>query len=165
MYINDIDDFFYAKGAEGVDVTMLKLFLLLYADDITVFAESPEGLQNGLDILKEYCSKWKLRVNIEKSKIMVFRKGGQLPRNLKFYYDGSILSIVSSFSYLGVVFTPGGSFSLAQDTLSGQAQKAIFRLNSYLYKFTDISPYQRLELFDKIVAPILNYSAKVWGFL
>ena len=130
--------FFYAKGAEGVDVTMFKLFLLLYADDITVFAESPEGLQNGLDILKEYCSKWKLRVNIEKSKIMVFRKGGQVPRNLKFYYDGSELSVVSSFSYLGVVFTPGGSFS-------------------YLYKFTDISPYHRLEL-------SINYSAEVWGF-
>ena len=36
-----------------------------------------------------------------------------------------------SFSYL--VFTPGGSFSLAQNTLSAKAQKAIFRLNSYLY--------------------------------
>ena len=64
--------FFYAKGAKGVDATMFKLFLLLYADDITVFTESPEGLKNGLDILKEYCSKWKLTVNIEKSKIIVF---------------------------------------------------------------------------------------------
>ena len=95
---------------------------------------------------------------------MVFRKGGQLPRNLKFYYNNVELSIVNSFSYLGVVFTPGGSFSLAQNTLSGQAQKAIFRLNSYLYKFTDISPYHRLELFDNLVAPIMNYLAEVWGF-
>ena len=86
-----------------------------------------------------------------------------MPRNLKFYYDGSELSVVSSFSYLSVVFTPGGSFSLAQNTLSGQAQKAIFRLNSYLYKFTEISPYHMLELFDEM-APIINYSAEVWGF-
>ena len=43
-------------------------------------------------------------------------------------------------------------------------EKAIFRLNSYLYKFTDISPYHRLELFDKLVAPIMDYSADVWGF-
>ena len=48
--------------------------------------------------------------------------------------------------------------------MSGQAQKAIFGLNSYLYKFTNISPYHRLELFDKLVAPIINYSAEVWGF-
>ena len=92
---------------------MFKLFLLLYADDITIFAEIRQGLQKDLDILKEYCTKWKLTVSIEKSKIMVFRKGGQLARNLKFYYDGLELSIVESFSYLDVVFTPGGSFSLA----------------------------------------------------
>ena len=164
IYVNDIEEFFYTKGAEGVDITMFKLFLLLYADDITVFSETAQGLQKGLDILKEYCTKWKLTVNIEKSKVIVFRKGGQLPRNLKFYYDGLELSIVGSFSYLGVVFTPGGSFSLAQNALSGQAQKAVFRLNSYLYKFTEISPYHKLELFDKLVAPILNYSAEVWGF-
>ena len=142
---------------------MFKLFLLLYADDITIFAETSDGLQKGLDILKDYCTRWKLTVNTQKSKIMVFRKGGQLPRNLKFYYSNVELSIADSFSYLGVVFTPGGSFSLAPNTLSGQAQKAIFRLNSYLYKFTDISPYHRLELFDKLVAPIMNYSAEVWG--
>ena len=143
---------------------MFKLFFLLYADDIIVFAETAVGLQNCLNILHEYCSKWKLTVNIEKSTIMVFRKGGILPNDLKFYYNGSELSIVNSFSYLGVVFMPGGSFSSAQQTLAGQARKAIFRLNSYLYKFTDISPYHRLELFDKLVTPILNYSAEVWGF-
>ena len=137
MYVNDMKSFFY----KGVDITMFKLFLMLYANDITIFAETAQGLQKGLDILKEYCTKWKLTVSIEKSKIMVFRKGGQLPRNLKFYYDGLELSIVESFSYLGVVFTPGGSFSLAQSTLSSQAQKTIFRLNSYLYKITEISPY------------------------
>ena len=113
MHVNDIEEFFYIKGAEGVDITMFKLFLLLYADDITIFAEIRQGLQKDLDILKEYCTKWKLTVSIEKSKIMVFRKGGQLARNLKFYYDGLELSIVESFSYLGVVFTSGGSFSLA----------------------------------------------------
>ena len=94
----------------------------------------------------------------------MFSKGGQLPRNLKFYHNNVELSIADSFSSLGVVFTPGGSFSLAQNTLSGQAQKAIFRLNSYLYKLADISPYHRLELFDKPVAPIMNHSAEVWGF-
>ena len=103
---------------------------------------------NRIRYLKEYCTEWKFSVCIEKMKIIVFQKGGQLPRNLKFYYDVLELSIVETFSYLGVVFTPGRSFSLAQSTLSGRAQKAIFRLNSYLYKFTEISPYHKLELFD-----------------
>ena len=48
---------------------MLKLFSLLYADDIIIiFSESAEGLQKGLDILKGYCDKWKLIVNTNKTK-------------------------------------------------------------------------------------------------
>ena len=142
----------------------MKLFLLLYADDMTIFSETAEGLQVGLDILEKYCDRWKLTVNTEKTKIMVFRKGGILPRNLKFYYKTNELEIVRSFSYLGIVFTTGGSFSCAQTTLAGQAQKAIYKLNSYLYKFSDISPKHVLDLYDKLVTPILNYGSEIWVF-
>ena len=83
-------------------------------------------MQNGINILNAYCNRWKLKVNISKTKVVVFRKGGILPRNLKFYYDGQELEIVSSFSFLGIAFTSGVSFSGAQQTLAGQAQKAFF---------------------------------------
>ena len=71
---------------------------------------------------------------------------------------------MNTFSYLGIVFSPGESFSNTQITLAGQVQKAIFKLNSYLYKFTNVYPRHTLELFDKLVSPILNYAAEVWGF-
>lgn len=129
-----------------------------------MFSETAEGLQESLNLLKQYCLRWKLTVNTGKTKIMVFRKGGILPRLLKFYYGDEELEIVASFSYLGLVFTPGGSFSGAQKTLSGQAQKAIFKLNRYLYNFINLTPRHTLELFDKLVTPILNYGAEVWGF-
>ena len=46
----------------------------------------------------------------------------------------------------------------------GKTQKAIFKLNSYLYNFADISPKHVLDLFDKLVTPILNYKGEVWWF-
>jgi len=51
---------------------------LLFADDAVLISETREGLQKSLDSLYEYCCKWKLTVNVEKTKIMVFRKGGRL---------------------------------------------------------------------------------------
>ena len=60
MYLNDIEDEFILHGLEGVDIGSLKLFLLLYADDMTIFAETPAALQKGLDTLKSYCNRWKL---------------------------------------------------------------------------------------------------------
>ena len=66
IHVNDIEEEFIIKGANGIDVGYLNLFLLLYAGDIVIFSDSPEGLQQSLDILFEYCNKWKLTVNIEK---------------------------------------------------------------------------------------------------
>ncbi len=37
-------------------------------------------------------------------------------------------------------------------------------LNKYLYKFNDLTPKHVLELFDKLVLPILNYGSETLGF-
>ena len=145
--MNDIEEQFINSGLDGIDTDMLKIFMLLYADDIVIFANTKEQLQNSLDLLLEYCNRWKLTINISKTKVIVFRNGGVLPQEMKFYYNGEVLEIVSEFKYLGIVFTPGGSFSGAQSTLAGQAQKAIFKMNKYLHKFTYISPKHKLEFF------------------
>ena len=49
--------------------------------------------------------------------------------------------------------------------ISGQALKAIFKMNKHLYKFTSISVSHRIELFDKLILTILNYASEVWGFV
>ena len=62
---------------------------------------------------------------------------------------------------MGVVFSTSGSFTEAQKTLSGQALKAFFKMNTHLYKFASISVSHRIEL----ILPILNYASEVWGFV
>ena len=76
---------------------MTKLFILLYVDDIVVFSDSTDGLQNGIDSLFIYYQRWKLKINVMKTKIIVFRKGGTLPRNLHFTFNGERLEIVVLF--------------------------------------------------------------------
>ena len=102
--------------------------------------------------------RWKSTINFNKTKVIIFRKGGLLSRNLTFTYNGFPLEIVSQFKYLGIIFTPGESFSEAQSALAGQVQKAIFKLNKYLYKFTYIPPKHKLDLFDKLISPTQTLS-------
>ena len=164
LYLNDIETEFIQNNCQGIEIDMLKVFLLLYADDMVIFSKDEEGLQRGLDVLYDYCLKWKLKVNINKTKVMVFRSGGTLRRNLSFVYNDHQIEIVRNFTYLGVVFTSGGSFTDTFEMLAGQARKAIVRLNKYLYKFTQITPKHYLDLFDKLIKPILQYGSEVWGF-
>ena len=51
----------------------LRMFLILYADDIVIFAECKTELQTSIDLLLKYCNRWKLIVNVNKTKIMCFR--------------------------------------------------------------------------------------------
>jgi len=69
----------------------------LYADDTVLMAESPEELQMLLDAFDDYCTIWKLKVNVDQTKIMIFSRGRQ-PQNLKFSLHGLELEVVKSFT-------------------------------------------------------------------
>ena len=71
--------------------------MLLYADDYVIFANTAVELQNSLDLLVCHCKRWKLTINASKTKVIIFMKGGLLPRNFSFEYDGVQLEIVSIF--------------------------------------------------------------------
>ena len=47
--------------------------MLLYADDVVLLAESEFELQKQLDVLYNWCTKWQLEINYEKSNIVHFR--------------------------------------------------------------------------------------------
>jgi len=70
-----------------------------------------------------------------------------LPNNTVFNLDNVEIEIVKHFTYLGILFSTGGSYSEAQSALSGQALKAIFQINKYLHKFTSLSVQHRLDIF------------------
>ena len=48
---------------ESEDASLIKLFVLLYADDTIILAENERDLQTALDSVHEYCTKFKLIVN------------------------------------------------------------------------------------------------------
>ena len=56
----------------------MEVFLLLFADDIFLISDTVMGLQNQLDVLSPACKDLFLGINIDKTKLMVFRKGGVL---------------------------------------------------------------------------------------
>ena len=52
--------------------SFLKLFILLYADDTVLFSTSRQELQATLNVFASNCEKWKLTVNVQKTKVIIF---------------------------------------------------------------------------------------------
>ena len=106
--------------------TFLKVFVLLYADDTVIIAESAEDLQNALTAYASYCETWKLLVYSSKTKIVIFSKGRH--QNFNFILNNESIEIVKEFKYLGVLFSRSGSFFTAKKHIAAQATRAIFCL-------------------------------------
>ena len=167
LFINDIELNLQDNLNDGISIDQLQLYLLLFADDAVLFSDTREGLQNHLIHLihlENYCRKWNLTVNVSKTKIIVFRKGGNLGQNDKWFYAGEEVEVVNSFAYLGVVFSSGGSFIPNTKTLSGKSLKTMHQLLQLLHE-GDTPINIALNLFDSLVASVLNYGCEVWGFI
>jgi hypothetical protein len=83
LFIEDLENLLQRNIHDGIEIDQITLFLLLFADDVVLFAETPDGLQRSLDAVYDYCSRWRLKVNCDKAKIMVLKKGKQ-PQGLVF---------------------------------------------------------------------------------
>lgn len=90
----------------------LKIFILLYADDTVVISETASSLQRELNIYAQYCDKWKLTVNISKSKVVVFSKGRRPLYN--FQFKSMSIYVTNEYKYLRIYFSRSGSFQTAK---------------------------------------------------
>ena len=105
--MNDLLDMFDISW-DPVTLYSKKIHCLLYADDLILFSETEKGLQNCLNKLYDYCQDWKLNININRSKIMVFNNSGKKVNN-HFYIDKDLLQSVNSYNNVGVEISINGS--------------------------------------------------------
>ena len=160
--INDMYESLLTETIEQFSLEEIRIFLLLFADDTVLFSYTQDGLQCLINKLHDYCTKWGISVNIDKTVVMVFKKGNR-PENLTIKYNNFVLKQVQKFNYLGITLTSNGSFYQTQKALSKQALRALFSLNT-LFDNSDLHISEKLKLFDAMIGPILNYSSPVWGF-
>ncbi len=170
IYVNDLEQFLsdqqclhlVTPGVTDIE-TMIKLLVLMYADDTVLFADSPEELQKCLNVLEMYCKEWRLSVNVEKTKILIFSRRKVDTAKYSFMYMGSPLENVYTFKYLGILFSHNGSFAQCRKQLYEQGTKAMYALirrGRQLSLPVDIL----LDLFMKTVVPVITYGSEIWGY-
>ena len=77
----------------------------MYADDTVIMAENEYDMQRNLNLLNDYFNYNKLKVNISKTKIMVFAKSKTRLSNIPTFKFGNINhEQVEDYIYLGICF-------------------------------------------------------------
>ena len=109
-----------------------KINNLRYTDDTTLMAESEEKLKSLLMKVKEESEKVGLKLNIQKTKIMV-----SSPIN-SWQIDGETMEIVTDFIFLGSKITADGNCSHEIKRCLLLGRKALTNLDSILKAETSL---------------------------
>jgi hypothetical protein len=165
LFINELAIEIIKNGKHGVTFFMdnFELFTLLLADDIILVSETVIGLQTQLNSLYRASTALGLTVNMEKSNIIVFRKGGYLASRERWLYNGIIMPVSNIYKYLGVHFTTRLSFTATCKELGSKAKGAFLCIHKKLSILKNSSTSLALKLFDAKVQPIAQYGSEIWG--
>ena len=150
----------------GVECGGLPLPGLLFADDTSLFGEDVEGLEQSLMVLDEWCSRWGMKMNVEKSAIIHFRKKSCLQTGHEFSIGGEVIPVVAKYKYLGCVIDEFLDLNAMVDdrveagrralgSLLWGAQSTVGVLFGLTFK----------KLLDAMVQSVLLYGAEAWGCL
>ena len=109
LFLNDLEDFLINSNCSGINLNVpgndldayLKIITRLYTDDTLIFATDPATFQENINAFFEYSKRWKLNVNLNKTKILVFC----VRNTMNFELGDNKTGIYDDFKYLGTVFT------------------------------------------------------------
>ena len=163
LFINQLAEHIQSTDKHGVQMLsgLTEFFILLFADGVTLLATTPSGLQNQLNCLRDCCVKMGMEVNEDKTKVMVFRKGGHLGKHEKWYYAGKSVNVVKSYTYLGFTFTTKLSYREGTSTFVAKGKKAVFHLRKSLTRLKDMTNVFLRFCYIKI-QPMLTYASEIW---
>ena len=123
LYINDLPT--SVSDPESPSLNGSPIDCLLCADDLVLMSTSKSGLQRKFDKLGQYCNKWRLCVNTDKTMVMEVSRSGKLPKQSEcIIFNNCPLVYTKTYKYLGVVIDSAGNLNAAKSNMYERGQKA-----------------------------------------
>lgn len=163
-----IDDFQaeLANGAVGFDLPSLAGVptpALFYADDLALVSTTTAGLQAQLDLLEAYSKRWRLTVNVKKTKVVVYTTQHSKVEAPQLTYMSAPIEVLDTFRYLGVDLHSTQRFAAAGADRAAAARRAALALHNRCRTLSLHDPALLLHLFDALVRPVMLYGVETWG--
>ncbi|KAK9306259.1 hypothetical protein QLX08_002989 [Tetragonisca angustula] len=163
MYI-DLEKEMKEGNLGGTVIGKTKVFALKYADDVALVADDAMGLKEMLASLARFAAKEDLQINTDKTKIMVFRKGGRRSKKERWWINGREIEVVNSFKYLGFWFTTGNAYSKHLEDLAARTRIAANAAWGGMRRARIGGLKRRLYIYDVLCKSILSYGIEIWGW-
>jgi hypothetical protein len=159
LYLDALEGRLDGKECDAPTLVDVHVWLLLFADDLTLTLESKVGLQQQLDTLQQFCVERGLIVNVKKTKVMVFNSVDPCQ---KFMFEGDIIERVQTFNYLGILLETTPNLDNAVEHLVATSRRSLFALNRHCAELRIMDVKLRCDLFNTLVRFTASYACEIW---
>jgi hypothetical protein len=151
-----------------------RLSILFFADDIVLFAENREDLEDMLKVVFEYSLRWRLKFNYEKCGVIRFdnQRGrsityGKCDKKCScghhYSFGPNLIKEVLIYKYLGIELDNCLSFKFFKERTIVRARMNMGRIWRLGIRNGYLSVEGGVMLWKSLVRSILEYGAAIWG--
>ena len=155
IYVNDLPKRHHRQNSKSQ-----------FADDTALWAASrnvhiaAKLLQKDLRKLAKWCAKWRIKLNPEKTKVILFSRSylaGKPEPTLKLY--GERLKFYPQVKFLGITFDSKFTFKKHFEDILGRCNARYHRIRLLTNKKWGPSPSTILQIYKQCVRPIFEYGS------
>ena len=156
IFISDLPNILNNIEYNPVKISTTKtLSSILWADDLVMFSETKEGLAKMVDKLSLFASENGLKINVDKTKCMVFNKSGRHIR-CTIPCGNTVINSTREYKYLGFLVTPSGEVNTGIRDLKSRALYAFVQLRKKMGVHFRENIGMSIYLFDTLIKPIIS---------
>ena len=163
LYLNDLA-LSIKEMNNGVYIGGNNISILLYADDIVLLSPTENKLQEMLNQVNSWCSKWGMKINASKTQIVHVRNHQRPRSSFVFKCGDATLSYAEYYKYLGYTIHEFLTNDENVNVLSNAASRSAGRIINIFRKLKNLGIKTYESLYKSYVLPIMNYGSAVWGF-
>ena len=163
LFIDSLMDELTTNNIDAPTMGQVTLPGLLFADDLVILSKTITGLQAGLNILEMFCVDTKLTVNVNKSKIMIFKKGWVFSKHECWTFKGKALENVKNFTYLGVNLSMNVSWTRHKEIVKRKGMLILNEIRRTTMSVPDLDPRVTDKMFHTLLVPAISYGSEIWG--
>ncbi|KAL3696402.1 hypothetical protein R1sor_010478 [Riccia sorocarpa] len=156
-----IDELFWSmqEPMEGVNLGTSTVPMLIFADDVALFADNAAQMESHIRNLEGFCADSGMTVNLDKTRWICVGKQSME----RFQFQGREIEQCKSYKYLGIEISANLSWSLCVQSRINGGFKALYALRG-ICKKVDLWAWQlRGHLFNTLVIPVALYGVPIWG--
>ena len=136
---------------------------LLYADDTTLVAHSPQDLQALMTLLHTICTQLHMTIDPLKTKVMIFNASPDERSNHDFHIGTTTIDCVATHKYLGIQLDSTMSTTVMQSARLKQAKAMLHKAHDFA-AIADLKHMQSLTtLLSATIVQTALFGVEIWG--